>query len=98
MLLLLTAIMQTQNVPIKQEYKFHPEKRWKFDFAIPAWKVAIEVEGGTWLPKGRHTTGKGFQKDCEKYNAAAVMGWRILRYTGSMINNVIGDLQNIIKI
>ena len=33
----------------------------------------------------RHTTVGGYAKDCEKYNAAALLGWRVLRYTTGMI-------------
>jgi len=40
--------------------------------------VALEVEGGVWTG-GRHTRGAGFIEDMEKYNAAACMGWFVLR-------------------
>ena len=46
--------------------------------------VAVEVEGGVWTG-GRHTRGKGFEADCEKYNAATERGWRVLRVTPKMI-------------
>jgi hypothetical protein len=62
-----------------REYEFHPDRKWRFDFAWPDRKVAAECEGATWS-RGRHTRGAGFQADCEKYNAAAVMGWRVLRF------------------
>ncbi|RME56847.1 hypothetical protein D6779_09890 [Candidatus Parcubacteria bacterium] len=63
-----------------REYRFHPERRWRFDFAWPTKKVAIEVEGGTWT-NGRHSRGNGFENDCEKYNEAAILGWTVLRFT-----------------
>ncbi len=62
------------------EYRFHPTRRWKSDYANPKLKLILEVEGGTWIT-GRHNTGTGFIKDCEKYNAASIAGWKILRYT-----------------
>ena len=62
------------------EYQFHPKRKWRFDYAIPAHKIAIEVEGGAWID-GRHNRASGFIKDMEKYNAAAVLGWRLLRVT-----------------
>ena len=46
--------------------------------------VAVEVEGGTWVG-GRHTTGKGFESDCVKYNLAAIDGWLVIRVTAAMI-------------
>lgn len=61
-----------------KEHKFHPTRRWRFDYAIPEHKIAIEVEGGVWTG-GRHTSPKGFLNDMEKYNTATVMGWRVLR-------------------
>ena len=67
-----------------REVTFHAERRWRFDFAWPAAMVALEVEGATWAG-GRHTRGKGFAADCEKYNEAAVMGWTVLRVTGDMV-------------
>ena len=67
-----------------QEYRFHKTRRWRFDFAMPDHKLGIECEGGTWK-KSRHTTGKGFRDDCHKYNAAAILGWRVLRFTSDMI-------------
>lgn len=63
-----------------REHTFHPVRRWRFDFAFPAQRVAIELEGGV-HSRGRHTRGKGFIADCDKYNAAAELGWTVLRYT-----------------
>jgi len=68
------------------EHKFHPTRRWRFDFCWPQEKIALEVEGGTWSG-GRHTTGSGFKKDCEKYNHAARMGFRVFRFTGDMVKS-----------
>lgn len=62
-----------------REYKFHPTRRWRFDFADPVNKVAIELEGGIWI-RGRHVHPTGYLKDTYKYNAAVILGWRVLRY------------------
>lgn len=62
------------------EHRFHPEREWRFDFYLPACKVAIEVEGGVWT-QGRHTRGKGYIGDMEKYNEAQAMGIKVLRFT-----------------
>lgn len=63
-----------------KELKFHSQRRWRFDYAIPEYKIAIEVEGGVWT-QGRHTRPQGFLGDVEKYNTATAMGWRLLRCT-----------------
>jgi len=68
------------------EYRFHPTRRWRFDYAYPDAKVAVELEGGTWV-NGRHTRGGGFEKDAEKYNAAVLLGWRVLRFTRGMLDD-----------
>ena len=62
------------------ELMFHPTRKWRFDYAIPAAQVAIEVEGGAYT-QGRHTRGRGFEADMEKYNTAEAMGWHVLRFT-----------------
>lgn len=59
---------------------------WRIDFAFVDHKLAIECEGGTWTG-GRHTTGKGFDADIEKYNKLTLIGWRVLRFTGTSIKS-----------
>jgi hypothetical protein len=46
--------------------------------------LAVEVEGGSWI-HGRHVRGRGFEADCEKYNQAVLLGWRVLRFTAAMV-------------
>lgn len=76
-----TTICRTDlKVECVKEYKFHPTRRWRFDYAIPEHKIALEVEGGVWTG-GRHTSPKGFLGDIEKYNTATLMGWRVFRTT-----------------
>lgn len=70
----------------EQQVRFHPTRRWRFDFAFRAAMVAVEVDGATWTG-GRHTRGAGFQADCEKLNEAALAGWLVLRFTRGMIES-----------
>lgn len=72
--------------PPVREYRFHPTRRWRFDFAWPESQVALEIDGATWTG-GRHTRGAGYQADCEKLNEAAVLGWRVFRTTASMVRS-----------
>lgn len=64
------------------EFKFHPTRKWRIDyyFETGGRKVGLEVEGGVWK-NGRHTRGKGFLADMEKYNAATQAGIAIIRVT-----------------
>ena len=74
------------------EFRFHDERKWRFDFAWPESRIAVEIEGGIWSG-GRHTRGAGFISDAAKYNHAAALGWRVFRLTGEMI-----DLPNLTMI
>ena len=70
----------------EREYQFHPTRKWRFDFAWPLEKFAVEIEGGVWSG-GRHTRGKGFIEDCIKYNEAVMLGWRVIRVTTEMVES-----------
>lgn len=84
-----------------RELRFIPPRRFKFDLAWPDQKVAVELEGGVYSG-GRHTRGKGFETDCEKYNLAILNGWYVLRYTTNMLKNdpvsAINQIQHLIDI
>lgn len=60
---------------ICREYRFHPVRRWRFDFAWPSQRVAVEIDG-----RGRHQSVAGVRRDCEKINTAILSGWRVLRF------------------
>lgn len=66
------------------EYRFHPTRQWRFDYAWPGMKVALEVEGGIWMKGknnrsgGAHSRPMNKERDLEKYSEAAILGWRIL--------------------
>jgi hypothetical protein len=62
------------------EYEFHPTRKFRFDYALPEHKIAIEVEGGIWREGGgAHSHPSNILRDLEKYNEAACLGWRVLR-------------------
>ena len=69
-----------------EEFRFHPQRRWRFDLAWPDRKFAVEIEGGAWIV-GRHVRGKGFSQDCEKYAEALCLGWHVLRITTGMVSD-----------
>lgn len=71
------------------EYRFHPVRRWRFDYAFPDKKVYLEVDGGIFgfyvtnkttgerkLILGGHNYGGQIRNEHAKRNAATVMGWR----------------------
>jgi very-short-patch-repair endonuclease len=63
----------------EREYRFHPTRKWPFDFAWPAIKLAVEIQGGG--QRGRHASITGMTNDCDKFNAAISLGWRVLKFT-----------------
>ena len=77
------------------EHRFHPVRKWRFDYAWPDRLVAVEIEGGA-FSNGAHTRGAHFRSDCEKYNAAAMLGWRVFRYLPEQLKRAVGDLQGIL--
>lgn len=82
----------------KSEYNFdkHLGRKHRFDFAFPDRLIAIEIEGNAWNVKGggRHMQNS----DLEKYNIAASLGWRIFRFSPSMIkSDPAGCVQTIVE-
>jgi very-short-patch-repair endonuclease len=69
-----------------REFRFHPTRKWRFDFAFPEQKVAIELHGATYS-NGRHNRGTGMRNDADKTNAAQLMGWLTLTFTSDHLKD-----------
>lgn len=52
------ALKKYTEVEMVAEYRFHPFREWRFDYAIPELKIALEVEGGTSVPTASGATWK----------------------------------------
>jgi len=67
------------------EHVFHPTRKWRFDYAIPSVKIACEYHGIASFvgKKGQsgHGSITGLTRDCEKFNQADILGWRVLSFT-----------------
>ena len=72
--------------PYVTEHRFHPTRRWRFDYCWPELKIAVEVHGGE-HSNGRHTRGGGFTGDREKMNEAAIYGWTVLEVTSAQVRS-----------
>jgi len=81
--------MQAVKLPKPEiQYRFHPTRKWAFDFAWPAQKLYCEVEGGIFIRGGgRHNRAVGFEQDALKYAEAAILGWRGLRVTTGQVKS-----------
>jgi hypothetical protein len=82
---------------ITKEFQFAPPRKFRFDWCIEKYKIAVEYEGIV-AGKSRHTSIKGYTGDCEKYNIATLNGWRIFRYTALNYKDLRNDLGNLLKI
>jgi len=73
------------NERVEQEYKFHPVRRWRFDYAIPEIRLAVEYNGHSGFVgksgASGHSSIKGLTNDAEKINSAVGCGWRVLQFT-----------------
>ena len=86
--LLLEKHLTELDIQFVKEYHFAlPKRHWRFDYLlcdgeenVTSLNVAVEIEGGL-FSAGRHTRGKGYQADLDKYNAATMMGYRVLRFS-----------------
>lgn len=72
-----------------QEYEFTTVRRFRFDYAWPVWKIAIEYHGGIFA-KGRtgHSSISGLLRDYEKLNHAQSLGWIVLQFAPSHIRDL----------
>lgn len=87
---------EVNGLELKTEFLFHPERKWRFDWAVPEIKVAFEYNG-IMSAKSRHTTVGGYSGDMEKLNAAQALGWRVWQYTPLNHKNLLQDLNKLIE-
>lgn len=66
---------------LEREVRFHPTRRWRFDFADPQKKIAYEIQGGLYQAQSGHRSHDGVRRDAEKLNAAQLLGWRVFQIT-----------------
>lgn len=69
---------------LERQYRFHPTRKFRADFAYPARRLLIEVQGGSWVGGG-HTRGAGYERDCERMNLATLEGYQMMWFTSSMV-------------
>jgi len=94
--LLLEKHLDELGLRFRTEVKFCDGRKWRFDYLIAPtlvqrshWPthvgvIAVEIEGSVYT-HGRHTRGKGFEADCEKYNWATRLGYTVLRFSTGQV-------------
>jgi len=78
--------LKSYKIEFEQEFKFHLTRQWRADFHLVNKKILVEVEGGIWS-NGRHTRGKGYLGDMEKYNAAVMLGYQVIRFSTEQVKS-----------
>lgn len=89
-------VLKRTGLRLETEYKGIPNRRFRFDYALPDQLIAIEYEGIS--VGGRHATPFGYTNDTRKYNLAALNGWVVLRYTALNYQEVENDITELLNI
>ena len=83
---LLSQHLRAHKICFEQEFQFNADRKWRADFHLIGMGILIEVEGGIWS-NGRHTRGKGYLGDLEKYNEATMMGYQVIRFSTEQVKS-----------
>lgn len=80
-----------------REYRFAAGlfgRQWRFDFCWPQYMLAVELHGivecqvrGRAVDVGGHGTIVGKISDMNKYNAAILLGWKVLTFAQAHVNS-----------
>lgn len=83
------------SVSLEQEFRFDRDRKWRFDYAIPALKIAVEYEGGIFMERSGHNSAAGIQRDIDKYTRAQALGWKVIRTTAANYRTALETLKQL---
>lgn len=73
---------------VEREYRFHPTRHWRFDWALPDRMVAFEYDGLMRHGENQgHTSIGAVLRDVEKINEAQALGWDVYRVNAKTIHD-----------
>jgi hypothetical protein len=96
----LNLFCRAYNLTLANEFRFDVSRRWKADYYILEFNCLIEFEGmggNHWTGMGGHQTITGYTANCEKYNRASLMGFKLLRYTVKNSKELLTDLKTLLN-
>ena len=67
---------------IEYEYRANPDRRWRWDLAVPGDRLLFECDG---VFRGGHARWGDLADEYEKANWALLNGWRCLRFLNTTI-------------
>ena len=71
-----------------KEYAFHPERKWRLDFAWPSCRLGVEIHGfGAGGRAGGHQAIAGLAEDCTKAREAALCDWLVISFTSRCVGS-----------
>lgn len=84
-----TSVYLEKWGPPATQYRFAQEpigREWRFDFAWPAIKIGVEIQGGVWT-RGAHGHPADILRNMEKHNDAALLGWHFFQFTPDQVKS-----------
>jgi hypothetical protein len=91
------ALCRQANVPEPEcEYSWHPERKYRADYAWPAFKLLVEIDGGLFI-QGGHSRGAARLYDMRKDREATLLGWRVMRYGPDEIVYIPLDIRKLMQ-
>lgn len=79
------------GIQYEREYKCIPGRRLAYDFFVATANkplyLLVELQGGTWMGKSGHNTGRGIARDIEKLNLATLNDYALMQFTTDMVED-----------
>ena len=96
---LLAFQLNAAGLPHEREHRFHDKRKWRFDIAFPAVKLAIEIDGGLFVDGG-HSRGRARINDMERDIAANLLGWLVVRMPPEWIKpgTALAHVERLVKV
>ena len=89
---LFASELDAEGITYQREFKAIAGRQFRYDFYIEhdppdGFSLLVELQGGVWMKKGAHNTGKAINRDCEKLNLAVLRGHNVMHFTTDMVED-----------